>query len=826
MEMKSQSFKAQSAMEYLMTYGWSILIIAIALVTLFELGLFNTTGLSGTSTCIVQTGYLCSSVSLSTNGILSADVGSNYGTTITVSGVTCTTNSTPSVSSFNGIAPIKINNGGEVPLSFYCPLTSNTVGSPFNGKLWILYSDSSSSQQIAEIGVVSAKTTASSTTQFSGSFGNNYVPITLTNQQSSSVSTNFQQMIYFNPSTYSTYENSNLSNIEVTSGEPIGTSGNVVLNSWIESGASSSASNTVMWINLGGTTIGAYKNYISVNVINSQSTATGTNFQQMVYFNPSSYSSYEASDLGNIRFYYGNTELYSWCESGCSSTSSNAIFWVNTNSLNIGANSYAIINLTFEPTSTEYDGVYAGEAPQLSSTYGQYDNGATVFSLYDNFKGTSLDSNWEETQSGGTFSVNNGLVFSTNYQYFNVTSTNKYNPSVVDAGVFMPSVANNEYININFGYATVLNPTNYVPQNAYVSSFQVIPVGGKVNYVKSAMIINGAVFSNGAGATGGAYTANYIVSFEWPSTGSQTLLYNYTEYSAGTNTLFAWSNAYIHLDVNPQAYSPVYVYWIRSRSYPPNGVMPTFQLSGVQTTSGQNTATIYLNFLSGNYPVSSGYTGYAPQLYCSSGCSQSSYAQYDNGGSVFNNYWNFAGTTLPIGWTYYSGSEAVYTVNNGLTISSTTGYDSSLYYSTTPYNVGNVLDFYGDIYQSSGTGYVGFSTGGNCNELGVWMTAISGGIEGQQNGCLAGYHNPTSVISTSSSNTIYTLAIGSADSVGFSYNYGNYYYTASSTNGITSTSYPEILTQGLTNNLYFQYMRIRNYPPDGVMPQFSLGTLK
>jgi len=33
--------KAQSAMEYLMTYGWAILIISIVLAALFQLGVFN-----------------------------------------------------------------------------------------------------------------------------------------------------------------------------------------------------------------------------------------------------------------------------------------------------------------------------------------------------------------------------------------------------------------------------------------------------------------------------------------------------------------------------------------------------------------------------------------------------------------------------------------------------------------------------------------------------------------------------------------------------------------------------------------------------------------
>ncbi|MGC9011056.1 MAG: hypothetical protein ACP5JN_02855, partial [Candidatus Micrarchaeia archaeon] len=33
--------KAQSAMEYLMTYGWAILIISVVLAALFQLGVFN-----------------------------------------------------------------------------------------------------------------------------------------------------------------------------------------------------------------------------------------------------------------------------------------------------------------------------------------------------------------------------------------------------------------------------------------------------------------------------------------------------------------------------------------------------------------------------------------------------------------------------------------------------------------------------------------------------------------------------------------------------------------------------------------------------------------
>lgn len=48
--------KNQSAMEYLMTYGWSILIIAIVLTTLFSLNVFGSVNVNS---CIPDIGFLC-----------------------------------------------------------------------------------------------------------------------------------------------------------------------------------------------------------------------------------------------------------------------------------------------------------------------------------------------------------------------------------------------------------------------------------------------------------------------------------------------------------------------------------------------------------------------------------------------------------------------------------------------------------------------------------------------------------------------------------------------------------------------------------------------
>lgn len=57
-ERKYRRLKAQSAMEYLMTYGWAILIIAVVLGALFSLGVFSGSSFLG-NTCIPGSGYLC-----------------------------------------------------------------------------------------------------------------------------------------------------------------------------------------------------------------------------------------------------------------------------------------------------------------------------------------------------------------------------------------------------------------------------------------------------------------------------------------------------------------------------------------------------------------------------------------------------------------------------------------------------------------------------------------------------------------------------------------------------------------------------------------------
>ncbi len=141
--------RIQSAMEYLMTYGWAILIIAVVLGALFELGVFSGSGLP--TACVAYSGFKCGNPELSSGGILTADIG-YVGTGITVQGIACTTNQTPPTS----YSPVALNflAGQTYNLSFSCPLSNSAIGSHFNGYLWIVYSEGSQtglSQMIASI---------------------------------------------------------------------------------------------------------------------------------------------------------------------------------------------------------------------------------------------------------------------------------------------------------------------------------------------------------------------------------------------------------------------------------------------------------------------------------------------------------------------------------------------------------------------------------------------------------------------------------------------------------------------------------------------------
>src|SRR5271169_2972658 len=97
----NKNSKAQSAMEYLMTYGWAILIIAVVLAALFSLNVFNAGAQLGTS-CIGQPGYSCSSPSLTSYGLLTFTLGQGTGSTIYNAFFTCVSSAASNTPSAGG----------------------------------------------------------------------------------------------------------------------------------------------------------------------------------------------------------------------------------------------------------------------------------------------------------------------------------------------------------------------------------------------------------------------------------------------------------------------------------------------------------------------------------------------------------------------------------------------------------------------------------------------------------------------------------------------------------------------------------------------------
>ena len=83
-------FTLQSAMEYLLTYGWAIMIIAVALAVLFASGVFNP---SISQQCLMQSGFNCVNYFMSDNGLLSVSLLQTMQAPINVTALGCNENS-------------------------------------------------------------------------------------------------------------------------------------------------------------------------------------------------------------------------------------------------------------------------------------------------------------------------------------------------------------------------------------------------------------------------------------------------------------------------------------------------------------------------------------------------------------------------------------------------------------------------------------------------------------------------------------------------------------------------------------------------------------
>jgi hypothetical protein len=121
--MVNKVMKGQSAMEYLMTYGWAILIIAIVLVAFFGLHLFSSpVGVS----CRANSGFVCGSPIFSGN-VLTVQIGQGTGNQWTSVGFFM--NGTGITGSITGTpASTTLSSGSLDTVTFTVPTTDSSPG--------------------------------------------------------------------------------------------------------------------------------------------------------------------------------------------------------------------------------------------------------------------------------------------------------------------------------------------------------------------------------------------------------------------------------------------------------------------------------------------------------------------------------------------------------------------------------------------------------------------------------------------------------------------------------------------------------------------------
>ena len=240
---------------------------------------------------------------------------------------------------------------------------------------------------------------------------------------------------------------------------------------------------------------------------------------------------------------------------------------------------------------------------------------------------------------------------------------------------------------------------------------------------------------------------------------------------------------------------------------------------------GGSSETVYVGFA----PTSANLfntvnDGEAPQIPCGSTptSSCSNYAEYDDGASVFNYYTNFAGTTLNSSWSV--GSGVTFSVNNGLTVNaSSSGWDGLMNSKTL--NAPIVEEMYSKLI----SGYAIMATG--LASSNILRTTDSIGYEGRSvNGQGTTIENPIGA-STLEKGT--GLAIGVMYVVtGITVNstegtvYINYGADGTSTLSSATISLPNnIVIGGYNSEFFVQWFRTRAYPPNGIMPSVTFGSV-
>jgi len=130
--------RGQGALEYLMTYGWAILVVMAIGVAMWQLGIFNLGGVtSTTSTGFARVKPLLPLTTMNTSGTFSSDFVNGAGAPITINAPISATSggNTCTITAPTG----DVNNAERFTLTGTCLGASGSRGDPYEIKLTISY---------------------------------------------------------------------------------------------------------------------------------------------------------------------------------------------------------------------------------------------------------------------------------------------------------------------------------------------------------------------------------------------------------------------------------------------------------------------------------------------------------------------------------------------------------------------------------------------------------------------------------------------------------------------------------------------------------------
>ncbi len=136
--------KAQSAIEFLMTYGWAVMIILAVVAILFIIGVFSPMGLAPNS-CVLPSGLSCYGYKISDGGDLTLQVSQSTGNDMTITRLGCSESGTPSLTTLS--PPVTVGSGRHADLSnlITCrksdDVSTPSAGQYYTGTIYIEYRD-------------------------------------------------------------------------------------------------------------------------------------------------------------------------------------------------------------------------------------------------------------------------------------------------------------------------------------------------------------------------------------------------------------------------------------------------------------------------------------------------------------------------------------------------------------------------------------------------------------------------------------------------------------------------------------------------------------